>query len=779
MTLQEAKDILLNNKIITPLTKGDVGFKVNPSLIRHNIPLEEKLSEYPELCKYLLTFPSIKEGLYRCYHLLDKTPTCKYCGEDLYFTKVKYSRTCGSKECVFKLNLESKLKNNPEDPYNTKKQKETAKNKTAEQQAAIIEKRKKTKLEKYGDANYNNSEKNKETCLKKYGVTNPSLVQEFKDKRTQTNLEKFGETSVFKTDKFKEELKKNNLEKYGTEYASQSGTVKNKMKQTCLEKYGVEYAFQAEKVKTHIKQALESRTPEQIAATVEKTEKTNLEKYGVKCVLSSPKIKDKARKTIEKKVEEDPEYWKKIKEKGLSTLKEKYGSLEKYYEVIQAKTRDTLIKNYSSLEKCYEERCKKAKESSYQKYGVAHYRNTEEYRERDREIREAQYSKFREENPTVIPLFELEETNKEFFESHGVNKNREPILIRESIEALGYEIKDYNFGNGDVSKHFPGIDLNSKPIEEFLEVFKDTLKIKFKEFIAGAYRSKGEKEVYDYVKSIVTDEVYYQSRGIIKNPNNDKHLELDIYIPSKKIAIEYNGSYWHSRCDKNYHLNKTLACEELGIRLIHIWDYEWIYQQDLIKRFLKNLLTPKIKIGARKCVVKEVELKEEKEFLNTYHLQGYQKSMICYGLYYKGELLQLMSFSKSRYRKSVPYELLRLCTKEGYTIIGGSNKLLREFEKEYSPSSIVSYCNRDKFEGQVYTQLGFEAEKLKPTAFYVKLKESSYSRFSASSLAKVGADKLIGTCDGKGSNNEEIALREGYFKLWSTGQQTYVKTIEK
>lgn len=779
MTVQEAKDILLNNKIITPLTKGDVGFKVNPFLVRHNIPLEEKLSEYPELYEYLLTFPSIKEGLYRCYHLLDKTPTCKYCGKDLYFAKVKYSRTCGSKECVFKLNLESKLKNNPDDPYNTKKQKETTKNKTAEQQAATIEKRKKTKFEKYGDANYNNSEKNKETCLKKYGVTNPSLVQEFKDKRTQTNLEKFGETSVFKTDKFKEELKKNNLEKYGTEYASQSETIKNKMKQTCLEKYGVEYATQAKEVKIHIKQALENRTPEQIAATIEKTRKTNLERYGVEHALQCEEIRDKGRETVEKKIEEDPEYWKKIKAKAYSTIEAKYGTFGNFYSLVLDKQKETLIQTYGSLEAAYTSRLLKSRENCRKKYGVDHPSQTEENKKRYHEEDLEAINTFKKNNPSVILLKDLTESEEEFFESHGINPYRRPLLVKESVESLGFKTQIFEVKKEYPIRKFLGINLKDTPLSDFQINFKNALHTQLKIFIANAYRSKGEKEVYDYVKSLVDDEVYYQCRGIIKNIDNGSKLELDIYIPSKKVAIEYNGSYWHSRCDKNYHLNKTLACEELGIRLIHIWDYEWIYQQGLIKRFLKNLLTSKIKIGARKCIIKKVKAEEEKEFLNIYHLQGYQKSMVCYGLYYKEELLQLMSFSKSRYRKSIPYELLRLCTKEGYTIIGGSNKLLKEFEKEYNPSSIVSYCNRDKFGGNVYTQLGFEAEKLKPTAFYVKLREDGYSKFSASSLAKVGADKLIGTNEGKGSNNEEIALREGYFKLWGVGQQTYLKRLEK
>jgi G:T-mismatch repair DNA endonuclease (very short patch repair protein) len=80
-----------------------------------------------------------------------------------------------------------------------------------------------------------------------------------------------------------------------------------------------------------------------------------------------------------------------------------------------------------------------------------------------------------------------------------------------------------------------------------------------------------------------------------------KPLELDIYIPDLKLAIEYNGSYWHSyhpikgtvlkQNDLNYstyrHQAKTIACLEQGIRLLHIYEDEAEeVQKARIDRFL-------------------------------------------------------------------------------------------------------------------------------------------------------------------------------------------------
>ena len=69
---------------------------------------------------------------------------------------------------------------------------------------------------------------------------------------------------------------------------------------------------------------------------------------------------------------------------------------------------------------------------------------------------------------------------------------------------------------------------------------------------------------------------------------NDKTIldgkELDIYIPDKHLAIEFNSDYWHreEQIGKYYHQEKSLACREKGIRLIHIFEYEWINKQEYV-----------------------------------------------------------------------------------------------------------------------------------------------------------------------------------------------------
>ena len=96
--------------------------------------------------------------------------------------------------------------------------------------------------------------------------------------------------------------------------------------------------------------------------------------------------------------------------------------------------------------------------------------------------------------------------------------------------------------------------------------------------------SLAEKSIITNIKQIYTGEIKENSKSIIKP------LELDIYLTDLKLAIEYNGIYWHSiqrLNDKDYHLNKSLMCRKKGIRLIHIYEFEDLDEQI---NLLKNII---------------------------------------------------------------------------------------------------------------------------------------------------------------------------------------------
>lgn len=138
---------------------------------------------------------------------------------------------------------------------------------------------------------------------------------------------------------------------------------------------------------------------------------------------------------------------------------------------------------------------------------------------------------------------------------------------------------------------------------------------------ASTFVSKAEQEIYDYVTSLGV-QAEQSNRRIL-----GKKQEIDIYIPSKKIAIEFNGLYWHSEKagkDKDYHRNKWLACKDQGIQLIQVWEDEWKRNPEQIKRMLAHKLgvSNERKVFARKTVVVPISKAEVEKFLNENHVQG-------------------------------------------------------------------------------------------------------------------------------------------------------------
>lgn len=191
------------------------------------------------------------------------------------------------------------------------------------------------------------------------------------------------------------------------------------------------------------------------------------------------------------------------------------------------------------------------------------------------------------------------------------------------------------------------------------------------------------------------------------------------------------------------------------------------------------LIDNKISLGARQCEIVKPSLTDITSFLNQYH---YQKScygqFIRYGLKYNNELVAVMTFGYPRYRSNCQYELLRLCYNPNYIIIGGSKKLFNQFLKDYTPNSVISYCDKSKFTGDVYVKLGLkQISKGKPRKHFWRSSDNKH--ITVAELLRLGADKLIGTNYGKNTNNEEILLKEGFEVILDEGQDTYLYLDDK
>jgi hypothetical protein len=363
----------------------------------------------------------------------------------------------------------------------------------------------------------------------------------------------------------------------------------------------------------------------------EKNKKTNLEKYGVENPKQSVKVKEKSKNNSI--IKWGVEHYKKSnisKEKVKQNNLEKYG-VEHYFqtEFFKKKLQEKCLKhwgenNYSKVSYIKE----KTKANNLKKYGVAHPSKLEENKNK---IRLKNLEKWGVSCTLNITKIRNEISN--FKKNKTIEKYQN--LIKNEYEILEYK------NNSFYLKHKKCEKISIIKLYNLYYRIYNNICLCTECYPISEYQSIKEKEIINWIKSL---NVYFsESDKTILNP---KHL--DIYIPSKNIAIEFNGLYWHSELykDKNYHLDKSLKCQEQEIQLLHIWEDEWVYKKDIIKSIILNRLgLIKEKIYARQCEIRVIEdSKLVRKFLDENHIQGYSQSSIKLGLFYQNELVSLMTF---------------------------------------------------------------------------------------------------------------------------------------
>ena len=287
--------------------------------------------------------------------------------------------------------------------------------------------------------------------------------------------------------------------------------------------------------------------------------------------------------------------------------------------------------------------------------------------------------------------------------------------------------------------------------------------------------SRTEKDIVDFIHSIVPHD------NILEN---DKRVlggkELDIYIPERKLAFEYDGLYWHSDedGDTKKHLVKTEGCESNGIHLVHIFENEWMEKREIVKSRIRNLLGSHDEtVYARYCEVKPVRGKESLEFQWMNHIQGGVNSKVNFGLYRAGELVSLMTFSKPRFNRKCEWELVRFCNKLNYHVPGAASRLLKHFEREYHPKSMVSYADRRwsmNSESTLYHRLGFKLDSTSaPNYWYVKGGEL----FNRIQFQKHKLRDILEKFDESKSEWKNMQ-DNGYGRIFDCGNLVFVKTFD-
>lgn len=509
-----------------------------------------------------------------------------------------------------------------------------------------------------------------EYCSRKCATTSDQTVK----KRAETTLERHGVECYIKAPDFKEKATKTNLERYGVEKAHESEIVKERTKKTVRERYGVDYITQTDVFK-------------------EKATATNIERYGVAVPSKSEQVKEVARQTC-------------LEKYGVTNQMKNPEVLKRHQESILSKHG---VANVSQIPG-HKERCEK---TNLERYGETHFSKTEECKLRkvEKSVERwgcaspmqspevlAKVIQFNRENYGVDYFYQSEEfkekSRQTMIERYGVGNFTQSHISEESLAILkDKELLVELCSTRGVPEASKIIGVDKTTVYKHLDNYGVELDS----------RSSGELSVCSYLDEL----------GIEYETGDRKvlgSLELDIVIPSKKIAIEFNGIYWHSTKfrSKDYHLEKTTAAKNVGYRLIHIYEDEWYRSMDAWKLKIASILgvDPREKKHARKLSVRCVtESEHVREFLNANHIQGAATFSFAYGLYDGDDVVAVMTFKK---RSETEYELNRYAT--SCRVVGGFTKIFKKALVdlgEIGVQEIVSFADIGHSDGNMYAVGGW------------------------------------------------------------------------
>ena len=566
---------------------------------------------------------------------------------------------------------------------------------------------------------------------------------ETKRKKITTTRSRFGTDYATQSRAGKEKLLRTNMERYGHASPLQDEGIRKKAEKTNLERYGSVHPMEL----SEYREKIGFKSPFADEKVREKARRTNLERYGSECALLNDKVRERAKATnLERYGSECGFGSKVVQDKTRKTNLERYG-VENVLQSQEVKERihENNLRNYGVSENISRPDVKKRmRVAMIEKYGAENPMRNEGLREKASRTRLANaYDRMAGKwKDYVAPLFSKEEYI-------GFSGNAFGTTYKWKCVKCGNEFEQHVHTTGSIFEYMPRCWKCYPNMNEQGQSYK-------------------EKEVLDFVKLVYGGDIRSNEHDVING-------ELDIYIPDRKLAIEFDGLYWHSEekgKDERYHLDKTRKCLEKGIRLIHIFEDEWNEKQEIVKDRIRSALgLYDRRIYARKCVLKEIDAKACSNFLEINHLQGSDHSSIRYGLFYEDELVSVMTFGKPRFNKNYDYELIRFASKLGVQIIGGASKLLAHFRKCHS-GSIVSYADRRYSDGRLYEAIGFEKKEESAPNYWWTKGQVKLSRYQCQ---KHRLHKILENDFNPDLSESENMILNGWNRIYDCGNIVYSK----
>lgn len=441
------------------------------------------------------------------------------------------------------------------------------------------------------------------------------------------------------------------------------------------------------------------------------------------------------------------------------------------YKRANAKRRDTYMKMYG-VGTIFETQFfkDKTKETVRAKYGVDYIGQSEEAKAKSKATCLAKYGV---DTPTKLPEIKqviqekrtlkkeqiAEKTKQTCLERYGVTN---PMYVPEIVNKIGDTMEArYGVRSSVCVPEFKQkmIDTNMKrygvkfgvqlpQCKDKLKGKKSMTNMRFGEELS----SLGFKPEYEYELDGKSYDIFLSDINVL--------LEVD---PTYTHNIK--GNHWvRDGLDINYHVEKTAIAESAGFRCIHIFDWD-------NTNMVISLIQQHQKIYARNCDIRVITVNQANEFLSKYHLQGAcSDATIAVGLFYSKELVQVMTFGKSRYTDNYVWELLRFCTIPKYQVVGGVSKLFKYSVNQYHLSSIITYCDRAKFVGRVYEQIGMKFQCISLPAIHWSKRQD---HISDALLKQEGFNKLFNANYDNSISDSELMQKNGWFPVYDCGTAIY------
>lgn len=274
-----------------------------------------------------------------------------------------------------------------------------------------------------------------------------------------------------------------------------------------------------------------------------------------------------------------------------------------------------------------------------------------------------------------------------------------------------------------------------------------------------------QADIINYIKTLNVQFVNNDRKTIRFNEN---FVELDVYFEQQKLALEINGLYWHSLLHKSmmYHQQKSDACDELGIKLFHIFEDEWRDKRDIVESMIKHRLglTQKT-VFARKCQIVQLDKKQRTDFFNKNHIDGDVPSNAAWGLLDdQDDVVCALSVRRPFHKKhSDSIEIARMCSVTNTSVVGGLSKLTKhviDWASQNEHKKILTYVDT-RLGAPDWSRAGYTLVGTTPPRFWWTDNTDRFNRF------KYKANK-------KNSLTEaEVASQAGVTKIYGCKNQIY------